>query len=415
MASAPGVAVTREWPLLVILGCQGYTLAINGVAAPWIMDSFALGETGLARLFAVVAVSAIGAFLLARLADRTGRRPALLWCLAVTPVAAAGAAVAPTVELFAAFEIVMASGAGAAVTTAVVLLAEQTTPSRRASGQGGGGVAVGVGACVCVVLMPLLVAFGLSWRLLLWTGAVAILVWPLAFRRIPESRLWHPRGSFDPDASVPLRLFAAPYRRRTVALLASGFLSTAVVTGGNSWRYFHAVTVNGLSPAVASGLLLVASGLGLAGFYLGAGTSDRLGRVPTVAGGAVLMAVAGMCAYWGPPAGWSPVLWLALTFCGFTLAANGMTVGGNCSATELLPTAVRSSLMGWLLLVGAVAQLASQSAVAMLAERAGGISGAVGGLSLLGVGVAVIYALFVDETRGATLDPSAVGTHTSPW
>ena len=390
--------------MLVILGCQGYTLAINGVAAPWIMDSFGLGETGLARLFAVVAVSAIGAFLLARLADRTGRRPALLWCLAVTPLAAVGAALAPTVETFAAFEIVMASGAGAAVTTTVVLLAEQTTPSRRASGQGGGGVAVGVGAGLCVILMPLLVTLGLSWRLLLWIDGAALLVWPLAYRSVPESRLWRLAGSSGPGVSEPPRLFAGPYRRRTVALLASGFLSTAVVTGGNSWRYFHAVTINGLSPAVTSGMLLVASGLGLAGFYLGARTSDRLGRVPTVAGGALMMAMAGTCAYWGPPAGWSPVPWLAVSFCGFTMAANGMTVGGNCSATELLPTSVRSSLMGWLLLVGAVAQLASQTVVAVLAGRAGGISAAVGGVSLLGIGVAAIYVLFVDETRGATLD-----------
>ena len=89
-----------------------------------------------------------------------------------------------------------------------------------------------------------------------------------------------------------------------------------------------------------------------------------------------------------------------------------MTVAGNCSATELLPTSVRSTLMGWLLLVGAVAQLASQTVVAMFAERAGGISTCVGALSLLGVGVAVIYVLFVDETRGATLDPSVAAT---PW
>ena len=291
-------AFSREWPLLVILGCQGYTLAINGVAAPWIINSFDLEETGLARLFAVVAVSAIGAFALARIADRTGRRPALLWCLALTPVAAVGAALAPSVQAFAAFEIVMASGAGAAVTTTVVLLAEQVTASRRASGQGGGGVAIGVGAGLCVVLMPLLVSLGLSWRFLLWIDGGTILVWPLAFRHVAESRLWRADGSSAMEAPVTPRLFTSPYRRRTVALLVSGFLSTAVVTGGNSWRYFHTVTVTGLSPAVASGMLLVASGLGLAGFYLGARTSDRFGRVPTVTGGALLMAMAGVCAYW---------------------------------------------------------------------------------------------------------------------
>src|SRR5262249_58957091 len=63
--------------MLALLAYQGFVLAMNGVAAPWMMRTFALEQSGIARLFAVTSVSALGAFLLARLADRLGRRAVL--------------------------------------------------------------------------------------------------------------------------------------------------------------------------------------------------------------------------------------------------------------------------------------------------------------------------------------------------
>ena len=37
---------------------QGYTMAINGIGAPWIAKSFNLGESGIARLYAWISISA---------------------------------------------------------------------------------------------------------------------------------------------------------------------------------------------------------------------------------------------------------------------------------------------------------------------------------------------------------------------
>ena len=48
--------------LLAALAFQGFALAINGVAAPWMMTSFGLDQAGMARAFAWISLSAIGAF-----------------------------------------------------------------------------------------------------------------------------------------------------------------------------------------------------------------------------------------------------------------------------------------------------------------------------------------------------------------
>src|SRR5882757_3475062 len=67
-----------------MLWYQGFTMAINGIGAPWIAKSFALSESGIAKMYAWISVSAIGALILSRCADRLGRRRVLMWCMTAT-------------------------------------------------------------------------------------------------------------------------------------------------------------------------------------------------------------------------------------------------------------------------------------------------------------------------------------------
>ena len=60
-----------------MLAIQAFAATINVVAAPWIMQSFHLNPASLARLFAVISVSAIGALIMTRLFDVIGRRRVL--------------------------------------------------------------------------------------------------------------------------------------------------------------------------------------------------------------------------------------------------------------------------------------------------------------------------------------------------
>src|SRR5690349_3682561 len=87
---------------------QGYTLSIPGVVSPWIAASFGLDQSNLARLFAWMSTSAAGSLVLARMADRVGRRKIILTSLFLVPILSGGAALSPNAVLFALFEIPIA-------------------------------------------------------------------------------------------------------------------------------------------------------------------------------------------------------------------------------------------------------------------------------------------------------------------
>ena len=392
--------------LCILLAYQGFTMAINGIGAPWIAKSFNLTETGIATLYAWVSLSAIGALVLSRMADRVGRQRVLFWCMLATPLAALGAAISSSQVMFVCFDIIVYACIGATVATAVVMLAEELPIAARARGQSFGGLAVGLGNGVCVVLMPLLVDSGYSWRWLLGLAGVGLFVTPFVARRIPESHRWvRVAASGRARASRFYDVFTGNYRRRALPMLACFLFGTIAATATTSWGYYHAVSVVGLSAGAASVMTLVGGGVSMLGFPLGAWSANRFGRVPTVVFFGLLTAVGALLFYWGPPASCSvPAVWLAASFAWFMATINASTVAGNAAATELFPTALRGAMIGWFALIGAVAAVTSQAVIAVLATPLGGLSVVVGYLGLLVIPSAIVFGACVDETKGMSLE-----------
>jgi MFS family permease len=97
---------------------QGFTIAILGTGAPWIARSFSLDQSGIARTFAWVSLSAFGALALARMADRVGRWRVVLWSMIGTPLSALGAALSPQVEWLIVSSIFMFAYLGATIASA---------------------------------------------------------------------------------------------------------------------------------------------------------------------------------------------------------------------------------------------------------------------------------------------------------
>lgn len=393
---------------MAMLAYCGFTLAINGVAAPWIMKSFGLGQPGLARLFAGISLSAIGAPALSRMIDRMGRRRILLWCTWLMAPSALGASLAFAQGWFVAFEIPLGALAAAAVTASMVMLAEALPTDGRAAGLGRAGIALGAGGGACIALMPLVARTALSWRLLLMTAAAGVLVMPLIAGTLSESGPWAEAGATPSAAGRARDLFGPLYRARSLTLLASALMSSVAITSAAAWRYFQAVSVVGLSPARASVVLLAAGAIATAGFLAGAWSSDRFGRVPTVAGFAALMAAGIAWSYWGPPAGCRfPAAWLGAGYCLFGFCSNAITVAGSAAATEQFPARLRATMGGWFVLIGALGQVGAQAAIAALAGPMAGIPAVVGWLGLLGLPVAMLFMLLVEETRGMPLATAA--------
>jgi MFS family permease len=390
---------------------QGYALSIAGVASPWIAASFHLDQASLARLFAWMSTSAVGSLMLARMADRVGRRKIILTSLILVPLLSAGAALAPRPALFALFEILISAMLGGSVSSAIVLLAEELPVNRRARGQAAAAFASAVGGVLPYPLAPALIGWGLSWRWMLIPSIAGLGLIPPISRLLPEPAIWARTASKKAVSRTKTSfydIFHPLYRRRSVTLLVCAALDTMAGTAVNGWLYFEAVSIIGLFPARASMLVMIGMGVGMLGFPAGAWTSERFGRVPTVAyfGGAAWLGA--LAFYHGPPASFAfPTLWLLAGYCWFKVASSIMTVGANSAATELLPAPLRTTMVGWQMITGAVFSILAQILIAALIGPMRGLTNVIKNFALLGIPSAIIFGLFIDETRGLSLEEAA--------
>jgi MFS family permease len=395
--------------LLAMLFYQGFAVSIDAIASPWIGTSFHLDGSGIARLFAWISISSLGALALSRMIDRFGRRRMILWCIAAMPLCSLASAAATSLVVFTAFQILLFAFVGAAGAGCVVMLSEELPIARRAQGQSYGGLAGSVGAGVCVFLMPIFVAYGLSWRWMFVLSAAGIAMLPAMARLLPESSRWE-----RSDAEGITRrtnfydVFQPLYRKRAITMIVCALAAAISTTAANAFGYYHAVSVVGLSAASTSTMTIVAGGIALVGFPLGAWTAERFGRVPTVVSFGILITAGHLWFYWGPPTHFAwPLMWLATGYFWFNVCDSGATVGSNAAATELFPTALRGTMMGWFALVSAIGAVISNAAVAILATRMGGLSIVVGALSIVGIPAAILFGIVIDETRGLSLETAS--------
>jgi len=406
--SGPG-PLTIIAAIVLLLLYQGYTLSITGIASPWIAKSFHLDEGELAQLFAWMSVSAFGSLLLARAADRYGRRLIIVSSLTGASLCSTGAALATSPVLFAGLEIVVTALLGGSVSSAIALLAEELAVNQRAKGQAAAALASAIGGVVGYVVMPFLVKWNYSWRWLFAASSGGIALALPMMRMLPSAGQWQQAATTGSvSESHFYDVFAPLYRRRTLTLLACAALDTVAGTAVNGWLYFEAVSVLGLSPARASTLVVAGSVVGMLGFPLGAWLAERYGRVPTVSyvGGAGWLGA--FAFYLGPGdaigVSWP---WLVGNYSWFKLASGAMTVGANAAATELFPAALRTTMIGWQMITAAVFSVLAQAAIAALIAPLGGLTHVVRYCALLGIPSAILFRVFIDETRGLTLTESA--------
>ncbi len=395
--------------IVLLLVYQGYTLSISGIAAPWIGKTFHLNQPQLAELFAWMSISAFGSMVLARMADRVGRRLIILSSLVLAPAFALGAALAPWAWLFGAFQILISALLGGSVSSAIVMLAEELPMKQRARGQAFAAAASAVGGVLGYIAIPFLLRWGYEWEWLFAPSIAGIALVPIVARMLPIDTRWsHDASAGTVQDSYFYDIFHPLYRRRSLTLLVCAALDTMAGTAVNGWLYFEAVSILGLSPDKASTLVVLGMGVGMLGFPIGAWTSERFGRIPTVSllGG---IGWFGAIAFYSGPGSFShPFLWLAVAYCWFKMAAAIMTVAANAASTELLPAALRSTMVGWQMITGAVFSVLAQTMIAALIGPLGGLANVVRYFAMLGIPSAIIFWLFIDETRGLSLEEAAL-------
>jgi MFS family permease len=156
---------------------DGFDLFVMGFALPHLPAGMASASQKGWLISLGLMGMAVGAFFLAPLADRIGRRRVVAAGLVVGIGATAATALSPTVALMMVFRFATGIGVGLVSTLVIVMAQEYSSLSRRNLCVGFVTVGYPLGSVAGGAIGLLLVgSFGGGWRVLFWAGAVVSLI-----------------------------------------------------------------------------------------------------------------------------------------------------------------------------------------------------------------------------------------------
>jgi MFS family permease len=374
------------------------------------------GAAGLLASLTLVA-SAVGGILFGFVADRLGRRFALVASIVVYSVFTAACGFSSGIADLAVFRCLLGLGMGGEWGAGAALVAETWRPEHRAKAlgimQSGYAVGFALAALVNWIVLP---RFG--WRAVFFAGLLPALLTLWIQRRVEESPLWLERksgfgargsglGKDDLPSPAPGLQPPAPLlsKQHLPNVMITLLMNSAALFGW--WGLFTWIPPYLALPAAqgGKGLSIAASSLWIvvmqAGTWLGYVSfgfiSDRLGRKRTYAGYLLLAAML-VPLYAGAKGSF------ALLALGPILAffGTGHFTGFGIIASELFPTSIRGLAMGLTYNFGRALSAAAPWAIGALAAQFGFASAFwLSGAAFL---VAGILSTALPETRGQALE-----------
>ncbi|XKQ79076.1 MFS transporter [Paenarthrobacter ilicis] len=248
---------------------EGYDVGVLGAVLPalaeykeWNLSPLALGGLGSYALIGML----IGALFIGTLSDLIGRKKMLLASMVIFTLTQAGAAWAPTPELFGLFRLVGGLGMGGVIPVAAALTIEYSAPNKRSFNYGlmYSGYSLGIVAAALAALFVLPLG---GWRAVIAIGAAPVVLLPIIWKFLPESlefleskgrrseakalaaklRISDYRPAVAPAVSAAhgsqadpwwktiTTMFSMKYLRSTVFFWISLFLGLLLVYGLNTW------------------------------------------------------------------------------------------------------------------------------------------------------------------------------------
>ena len=187
---------------------DGYDLVVYGATIPSLLKERGIGpaQAGAIGSYALIGML-LGALLVGTIADRIGRRRALIACLVWFSVFMGLCAVAPSPEVFGLLRFLCGIGLGGLMPTVAAIVIEYAPKGRgnftyvlMQSGYAIGGI---LAASLAIPLIPTL-----GWQVMYLIGAAPlVLVVPLAWKYVPESLEYlMARGRHDEARTLATRL-----------------------------------------------------------------------------------------------------------------------------------------------------------------------------------------------------------------
>ncbi len=341
-----------------------FVFAVNVLRDEFHLSASEAGLVGSFTLFA----SAIGGIAFGVIMDRVGRTKALVWSILIYSLASAGTAMSWNLASLLFWRALVGVGLGAEWAAGAVLVAETWPAEHRAKAvgimQSGWALGYMLAAAVTGIVLP-----RWGWKALFLTGVLPALFAAVLRKSLKEPEIWKERGQAK---SLPLSdIFRGQLRSRTLlgSLLASvvlfaywglftwipGFLSASPERGGA-----------GLSIVKTSAFVIPMQVGAFLGYVVFGWLSDKIGRRPAfviyVLGAALVTPIYGASRTESTLLMLGPVIGFLGT--GFFSMFGAML-------SELYPTALRGTGLGFVYNLGRGVSSLAPFAVGFAADRYG--------------------------------------------
>lgn len=363
---------TREQWRALAAACLGWMLdsmdvMLFALVLPAMMRDLHLTASVSGAIMSATLVSAAaGGLVFGWLADRWGRKNALLWSVLIYSVATAACGFARTAAMLAVFRIVLGLGMGGEWASGAALVAE-TWPAWKRSKvlafvQSFWAVGYALGALLVAVVMP---RFG--WRAVFFAGILPAVVALWIRTSVQEPNAWKQEHSGNVS---PMPLFRAPLRRSTVVCATMNAASLFAWWGLFTWvpRFLSLPVAQGgrgLSVVQTSSWTIVMQVGTFLGYLTFGYVADWVGRKQAYIG-YLLLAAAAVPLYATVSARWLLLVGPAVGFFG-----TGYFSGFSVITSELFPTRLRASAMGFAYNIGRLASAAAPYVIGRASEHAG--------------------------------------------
>ena len=341
------VAAALGWAL------DAFDVMLYATVLSYVMHDLGMSKrtAGLLNTMTLVA-SGIGGLLFGFIADRLGRRRALMLSILTYSICSFASGLSTTVLMLAAFRFILGLGMGGEWNTGATLVAETWPIERRAKAIAVVQSSFAVGFAAAAFVAGLVLRFS-NWRWVFFVGILPALVTFWIRRRVPESPMWEEHRRTAQESRQPpepgfAALFSREYFKPTFALLFVNFFGMFGWWGLFTWApAFLSLPVSqggrGFSLTGTTTMLVVQQLLGMFPGYASFGWfADRFGRRPSFL--VFLVSAAVLTPIYAMVRGTWPILLMGIVVAFF---GTGFFSGSGIVGSEIFPTRLRARALGF--------------------------------------------------------------------
>ena len=387
-------------------GLDGFDVMLYSNLQARVMTSLGIVDKSLAGLpntFMLLA-SGIGGVLFGLIADRIGRKKALMLSILTYSICSLGSGLSTSIAVLIFFRFVLGLGMGGEWNTGATLVAETWPTNLRAKAIAVVQSSWAWGLAAAALISGVVLSYtGQNWRLVFVVGVVPALVTLWIRKSVPESEMWKQQKNAMPRSAPFSRMFAPGLRKHAIFLFLMNLFGLFAWWGLFSWMPPYLTLPvesggRGLGLMGTTTLLVILNLAGMFPGYLCYGwVADHFGRKRS------LMLYTLCAALLIPAYAAARNPWLIMVF-GTVVAffGTGFFAGSGIIGSEIFPTSIRARALGFTYNGARTLSCIAPYTIGKVADKNG--LGAAFWLCAAGFLLCTLMATQLPETRGKQLD-----------